>query len=65
MTHMGAPVKGLRLHALNTRRLRAQTSNANTVHVRRPGNPKKWRARVLCEAKVRARCLTSSAWPDL
>ena len=27
-------------------------SNATTVHVRRPGNPKKWRARVLCEAKV-------------
>ena len=30
----------------------SQTSNANTVHVRRPGNPKKWKARVLCEAKV-------------
>ena len=27
-------------------------SNATTVHVRRPGNPKKWRARVLCEAKI-------------
>ena len=27
-------------------------SNATTVHVRRPGNPKKWRSRVLCEAKV-------------
>ncbi len=29
-----------------------QVSNATTVHVRRPGNPKKWRARVLCEAKI-------------
>jgi len=27
-------------------------SNATTVHVRRPGNSKKWRARVLCEAKI-------------
>ncbi len=29
-----------------------QVSNATTVHVRRPGNSKKWRARVLCEAKI-------------
>jgi hypothetical protein len=27
-------------------------SSATTVHLRRPGNPKKWRARVLCEGKV-------------
>ena len=26
--------------------------NATTVHVRRPGNPKKWRARVLCEGII-------------
>eukprot|EP00803_Ostreobium_quekettii_P002645 evm.model.scf_1356.3 EVM.evm.TU.scf_1356.3 scf_1356:20076-25448(-) len=26
-------------------------SNATSVHVRRPGNPKKWKATVLCEAK--------------
>lgn len=29
-----------------------QVSNQTTVHVRRPGNPKKWRAKVLCEGKV-------------
>lgn len=29
-----------------------QISNATTVHVRRPGNPKKWRARVLCEGII-------------
>lgn len=27
-------------------------SNETTVHVRRPGNPKKWRAKVLCEGKI-------------
>mmetsp|Transcript_1851 Transcript_1851/g.5421 ORF Transcript_1851/g.5421 Transcript_1851/m.5421 type:complete len:526 (+) Transcript_1851:247-1824(+) len=27
-------------------------SNATTVHVRAPGNPKKWRAKVLCDGKV-------------
>lgn len=27
-------------------------ANATTTHVRRPGNPKKWRARVLCEGKI-------------
>eukprot|EP00210_Caulerpa_lentillifera_P005347 g5110.t1 len=26
-------------------------SNATSIHVRRPGNPKKWKATVLCEAK--------------
>lgn len=26
-------------------------SNATSVHVRRPGNAKKWKATVLCEAK--------------
>ena len=30
----------------------AQVSNATTVHVRKPGNSRKWRAHVLCEAKV-------------
>ena len=29
-----------------------QVSNETTVHVRRPGNPKKWRAKVLCEGKI-------------
>ena len=29
-----------------------QISNATTVHVRRPGNPKKWRARILCEGII-------------
>ena len=29
-----------------------QIMNATTVHVRRPGNPKKWRARVLCEGII-------------
>lgn len=29
-----------------------QISNATTVHVRAPGNPKKWRAKVLCDGKV-------------
>ena len=28
-----------------------QVSNETTVHVRRPGNPKKWRAKELCEGK--------------
>jgi len=27
-------------------------TNATTVHVRRPGNPKKWRARVLCNGRM-------------
>eukprot|EP00891_Asterochloris_glomerata_P000822 jgi/Astpho2/822/e_gw1.00016.51.1_t len=27
-------------------------SNQTTIHVRRPGNPKKWRAKVLCEGKI-------------
>lgn len=27
-------------------------ANATTIYVRRPGNPKKWRARLLCEGKV-------------
>ncbi|CAL5219318.1 g1127 [Coccomyxa viridis] len=27
-------------------------SNSTTVHVRRPGNPKKWRARLLCEGII-------------
>mmetsp|Transcript_2030 Transcript_2030/g.5998 ORF Transcript_2030/g.5998 Transcript_2030/m.5998 type:complete len:611 (-) Transcript_2030:181-2013(-) len=27
-------------------------SNATTVYVRRPGNPKKWRARVACEGRI-------------
>lgn len=30
----------------------SQVSNETTVHVRRPGNPKKWRAKVLCEGKI-------------
>ena len=30
----------------------AQISNATTVHVRAPGNPKKWRAKVLCDGRV-------------
>ena len=54
---VGSHVSFSRLRAQNSGCLCAQTSNANTVHVRRPGNPKKWRARVLCEAKVRAWCL--------
>ena len=29
-----------------------QVSNATTVYVRRPGNPKKWRARVACEGRI-------------
>ncbi len=29
-----------------------QISNSTTVHVRRPGNPKKWRARLLCEGII-------------
>ena len=29
-----------------------QVSNETTVHVRRPGNPKKWRAKVLCEGNI-------------
>lgn len=29
-----------------------QVSNETTVHVRRPGNPKKWRGKVLCEGKI-------------
>ena len=29
-----------------------QVSNQTTIHVRRPGNPKKWRAKVLCEGKI-------------
>ena len=29
-----------------------QVSNATTVHVRKPGNSRKWRAHVLCEGKV-------------
>jgi hypothetical protein len=29
-----------------------QIMNATTVHVRRPGNPKKWRARVLCQGII-------------
>jgi hypothetical protein len=29
-----------------------QIMNATTVHVRRPGNPKKWRARILCEGII-------------
>lgn len=28
------------------------TNNATTIHVRRPGNPKKWKARLLCDGKV-------------
>lgn len=32
--------------------LHVQVSNETTVHVRRPGNPKKWRAKVLCEGKI-------------
>mmetsp|Transcript_34326 Transcript_34326/g.86516 ORF Transcript_34326/g.86516 Transcript_34326/m.86516 type:complete len:426 (+) Transcript_34326:161-1438(+) len=27
-------------------------SNATTVHVRRPGNPKKWKARVACDGRI-------------
>lgn len=27
-------------------------TNATTVHVRRPGNPKKWKARVACEGRI-------------
>lgn len=37
-------------HAKHT--LHMQVSNETTVHVRRPGNPKKWRAKVLCEGKI-------------
>ena len=29
-----------------------QVSNATTVHVRKPGNSRKWRAHVLCEGKI-------------
>lgn len=29
----------------------SEVSNATSIHVRRPGNPKKWKATVLCEAK--------------
>lgn len=29
-----------------------QISNATTVHVRRPGNPKKWKARVACDGRI-------------
>ena len=36
-----------RLHTLHM-----QVSNETTVHVRRPGNPKKWRAKVLCEGRI-------------
>jgi hypothetical protein len=51
----------LKLHALvplpfqkthEQSRTAAQIINATTVHVRRPGNPKKWRARVLCEGII-------------
>ena len=37
---------------LHTRCCFKQVSNETTVHVRRPGNPKKWRAKVLCEGKI-------------
>ncbi len=38
--------------ALKMLRWEVQISNATTVHVRAPGNPKKWRAKVLCDGKV-------------
>lgn len=29
-----------------------QVTNATTIQVRRPGNPRKWRARILCEGRL-------------
>lgn len=40
------------LSCVPKRTIYAQVSNETTVHVRRPGNPKKWRAKVLCEGKI-------------
>ncbi|EIE25461.1 trypsin-like serine protease [Coccomyxa subellipsoidea C-169] len=38
--------------------------NATTVHVRRPGNPKKWRARILCEGIICDLALLTVDEPD-
>lgn len=40
------------LHRADVSIICLQISNATTVHVRRPGNPKKWRARILCEGII-------------
>ena len=32
--------------------LSCQVTNATTIQVRRPGNPRKWRARILCEGRL-------------
>jgi len=41
-----------------------QIKDATTGHVRRPGNPKKWRARVLCEGIICHLALLTVDEPD-
>ncbi len=46
-----APVPAIKMLETNHCKY-LQISNSTTVHVRRPGNPKKWRARLLCEGII-------------